>query len=156
MAGALEGLRHGPQHGGLAGAGHAHHQFRPPSRGADAHDGRALLVRQPGTNSSLGPGDSGLNALRGGDGPVGAAQLAGQALGDGALPGQHRRQRVGPLAPPGHTDQGHDLGVGQGPVHQALEHLRLLPEELRGQGHDQVAAGEHLAPGQVALGAEHL
>jgi len=36
MAGALEGLHHGPKHCGFARTGHAHHQFRPPSRGADA------------------------------------------------------------------------------------------------------------------------
>jgi hypothetical protein len=86
VAGALEGLRHGPKHCGYSSAGHAYDQFRPPSRGADAHDGGPLLVRQPGTDGLFSPGDGDLNVLWGGDGPVGAAQLAGQALGDGCLP----------------------------------------------------------------------
>jgi len=37
-----------------------------------------------------------------------------------------------------------------------LEHLGALAEDVRAQGDDQVAAGEHLAPGQVALGIQHL
>ena len=61
-----------------------------------------------------------------------------------------------PFPRPGHADQGDDLGVGQGPVHQALEHLGALAEDVRGQGHDEVPAGEDLAPGQVALGTEHV
>ena len=94
VAGALEGLRHGPEHRGLACTGHAHDQLRPPARCADAGHGGALLVRQPGTDGLLGAGVA-ASIASGGDGPVGAAQLAGQALGDGALPGQYRSQRMG-------------------------------------------------------------
>ena len=75
--------------------------------------GGALLVRQPGTDGLLGAGDGAVNGFGGGGGPVGAGQLAGQALGDGALPGQHRSQRMGPFPRPGHADQGDDLGAAK-------------------------------------------
>ncbi len=43
VAGALEGVGHGPQHGGLAGPGHPHDQLGPAPRSADGDGGRPLL-----------------------------------------------------------------------------------------------------------------
>ena len=123
VAGALEGLGHGPEHGGLAGAGHAHDQLRPAPRGADA-DGRCpLLFGELGAELLLGLFDGFFDGFEGHGGGVGAGQLVGQALGDGGLPGQHRGQRMHSFPGAGHADQGYDFGVGQGPVDQALEHF---------------------------------
>jgi hypothetical protein len=57
---------------------------------------------------------------------------------------------------PNNADQGHHFGVGQSSVDQALKHFWGLAEQVRGHCHDHVAAGENLAPGQVAVISEHI
>ena len=111
VAGALEGLGHRPEHGRLARAGHAHDQL-----GAPCPEVQMPTTAARCSSDSRAPMDS-LGARRwrsprfgGGDGPVGAAQLAGQALGDGALPGQHRRQRVGRSRAPATPTRGTTSG----------------------------------------------
>ena len=86
-----------------------------------------------------------------GDGGIGAFQLAGDGVGDGLLGGQYRRQGVGLFAGAGHADQGDHFRILQGPTDQKIERSGVLAEEVRGQFHEYVAAGEHLPPGQFPV-----
>ena len=56
----------------------------------------------------------------------------------------------------GHTDQRYHFGVGQGSVDKSLEHFWELAQEVGGERHDHLAAGEDLPAGQVSVRSQHL
>ncbi len=90
-------------------------------------------------------------ARRGRGGGVAAVELAGQAVGDGGLAGQDRGQGVGLFAGAGHADQGDHFGVRQRPADQQIEGPGVLAVQVGGQRHEQMAAAEHLPPGQLPV-----
>ena len=144
------------QHGGLAGAGHAHDELGSPSGGADRDRRRPLLVRQLDAHRGLGPGDGRLESSLGHRWGVAAGELTPEALGDGGLPGEDRGERVDRLPRSRHPDERDRFRVGERPVDERVEERRVLAVQVRGEGDDHVTAGEHLAPGQVAVISQDL
>ena len=50
-----------------------------------------------------------------------------------------------------HADERNSLGVGERPVDERVEQGGILAVQVRSHGHDDVPAGEHLSPREVAV-----
>lgn len=151
IAGTLEGLGHGPEHGRLAGASHTHDQLRPPPRGTDANGRCPLLLGELGAELLLSLFNGFFDGFERHCRGIGTGQQVGQALGDGGFPSQHGGQRMHSFPGAGQAGQGYDFGVGHGPVDEPLKHFWGLAEQVRGERHDHVTAGENLPAGQVLV-----
>ena len=141
-------LRHGTEHGRLAGARHPYDDLGTTARRTDAGGRLPLLVRERRPELLLAGSKGFLQYFVGDSRAVAAGQLAAHRLCDGRFPGQHRGQRVGRFACAGDADEGHHFGVGQGPVDQSVEDLGGLAVKVRGHGHDHVSTRKRPCAGR--------